>query len=93
MVLLGSVSSVYAIPVSILESQENITLMTIINQLLEENQKLHEEGARRLEKSEIAMLTNYREKPETQYCKAGCRLGGNRYCKTYKSRTHNDVDC
>jgi gag-polypeptide of LTR copia-type len=36
-VLLGSVSSVYTIPVNILESQEDITLTTIINRLLKEN--------------------------------------------------------
>jgi hypothetical protein len=54
---------------------------------------LHEEGAGRSEKSEIAMLTNYREKLETRSHKAGRRLGGDRHCKIYKSTTHNDIDC
>jgi hypothetical protein len=90
MVLLGSVSLAYTISVSILESQEDITPMMIINRLLEENRKLHEEGAGR---SEIMMLTNYGGKLGTQNRKAGCRLGGNHHCKICKSTTHNDVDC
>jgi Pol polyprotein, beta-barrel domain len=90
MVLLESVSLTYTISVSILKSQEDITPMMIINRLLEENRKLHKEGAGR---SEIMMLTNYGGKLGTQNHKAGHRLGGDRHCKICKSTMHHDVDC
>jgi hypothetical protein len=76
MVLLGSVSSAYTIPMSVLENQEDITLTMIVNRLLEENRKLHEKGARRLEKLEIAMLINYHGKLGTWSHKAGHRSQG-----------------
>jgi gag-polypeptide of LTR copia-type len=92
MVLLESVSSAYAIPMSVFESQEDITLTMIINRLLEENRKLHEEGAER-SKLEISMVTNYRGKLRTWSHKANHRSGGNGYCRIYKLTMHNNVDC
>jgi gag-polypeptide of LTR copia-type/Domain of unknown function (DUF4219) len=42
MVLLSSVTSLYALPVSVLETQEDVTPTTIINRLLEEDRKLND---------------------------------------------------
>jgi hypothetical protein len=88
-VLLGSVTSAYTISISILESQENITLTTIINYLLEENRKLAEYPKR----SKIVMLINrYPGKLETRSHKAGKKSGVNHYSKSYKSLIHNDTN-
>jgi gag-polypeptide of LTR copia-type len=53
-VLLGLVTLAYTILVSILESQKDITLTTIVKHLLDENRKLAKDPGR----SEIALLTN-----------------------------------
>jgi gag-polypeptide of LTR copia-type/Domain of unknown function (DUF4219) len=66
MVLLSLVTSLYALPVSVLETQEDVTPTTIINCLLEEDRKLNDNGGTaRSDHMQIAMLTNRPGKPRT----------------------------